>query len=174
MKVKFGLAILIVCLSISTASFGQGRGHAGGPPAIGSRSVDHGPADHGPGNRPSEPNRGPRSESKNDGTSRRNDVSTRISQNPALASRLQAMLPSGTNIETAANGFRNFGQFVAAVHVSRNLNIPFDQLKTRMVTDHMSLGQAIHELKPDMTADAAKTEAKKAEAEAKEDTKKTS
>jgi hypothetical protein len=178
MKVKFGLAILIVCLSI-TASFGQGRGQgrgpAGGPPAgIGNRPADHGPADHGTVNRRSEPNRGPESTSKPEGNSGRNDVSTRLNQNPALASRLQALLPAGTNIDTAANGFRNFGQFVAAAHVSQNLNIPFDQLKTRMVTDHKSLGQAIHELKPEVTTDAAKAEAKKAEDQAKEDTKKTS
>jgi hypothetical protein len=48
----------------------------------------------------------------------------------------------------ASAGFRNLGQFVAAVNVSSNLGIPFDQLKTKMVTDGKSLGQAIQLLKP--------------------------
>ena len=84
------------------------------------------------------------------------------------------MLPAGMNVEDAANGFKNFGQFVAAVHVSKNLNIPFDQLKGAMITNHMSLGDAIHALKPEVTKEDAKVEAKKAEDKAKEDSKKIS
>ena len=48
----------------------------------------------------------------------------------------------------AADGFRNLGQFVAAVNVSNNLDIPFRQLKTEMVNENLSLGQAIQKLKP--------------------------
>jgi len=84
------------------------------------------------------------------------------------------MLPAGTDIQTAASGFKTLGQFVAAVHVSKNLNIPWDQLRGAMVTNHKSLGDAIHELKPELSTTAAKTEAKKAEDEAKDETKKTS
>ena len=54
----------------------------------------------------------------------------------------------GTNVVSAASGFRNLGQFVAAVNVSRNLGIPFTQLKADMVTKHMSLGQSIQALRP--------------------------
>ena len=99
------------------------------------------------------------------------DVGQRISEHPRLASKLQSLLPAGTNLDAAANGFKNMGQFVAAVHVSHNLNIPFDQLKEKMVTDHKSLGGAIRELKPDMTKDAANDEARKAVTQAKEETK---
>ena len=81
------------------------------------------------------------------------------------------MLPPGTNLDTAASGFRNLGQFVAAVHVAHNLSIPFDQLKSKMVGGKMSLGDAVHALKPEMTTDSAKAEAKKAEAEAQQETK---
>ena len=91
----------------------------------------------------------------------------RVDQNPSLVARLTPLLPSGMTIDQAAQGFKTEGQFIAALHVSQNLNIPFAQLKTDMTgTNHDSLGQAIHALKP---AVDAKAEAKKAEAEAKAD-----
>lgn len=68
---------------------------------------------------------------------------------PVLITKLRPMLPPGTNLESAALGFRNLGQFVAAVNVSHNLGIPFDHLKARMVGPNpMSLGQAIQDLRP--------------------------
>src|SRR5262249_6572635 len=81
-----------------------------------------------------------------------------LAANPALVTRLQPLLPSGMTIATAATGFKNQGQFIAALHVSHNLNIPFAQVKARMTGgDHDSLGQAIHELKPAANAKAAVT-----------------
>ena len=57
--------------------------------------------------------------------------------------------------------------FIAALHVSQNLKIPFTQLKAEMTgNDHDSLGQAIHALQPGVNAKAA---AKTAEREAKGD-----
>ena len=53
---------------------------------------------------------------------------------------------------TAAKGFKNFGQFNAAVNVSHNLGISFTELKTRMVDRHMSLGQAIQDVRPNTDA----------------------
>jgi hypothetical protein len=81
-------------------------------------------------------------------------------KNPKLEARLLTLLPAGTNIQDASQGFKNLGQFVAAVHVSNNLNIPFADLKTAMTglvpgttpgttvptTTPMSLGQAIQSL----------------------------
>jgi hypothetical protein len=94
-------------------------------------------------------------------------VSTRLSSNTKLSSKLQGLLPPGTNLQQAAQGFKNLGQFVAAVHVSHNLGIPFDQLKAKVTgTGAESLGKAIHDLKP--SADA-KSEAKKAGKEADTD-----
>jgi hypothetical protein len=72
----------------------------------------------------------------------------KLQKNTSLASKLQNRLPVGTDLMTAAAGFRNLGQFVAAVNVSNNLNIPFTQLKTKMVTEGLSLGQSIQALKP--------------------------
>ena len=87
-----------------------------------------------------------------------------LAQNEKLSAKLQALLPAGTNLHDAAGGFKNLGQFVAAVHVSHNLDIPFSDLKTRMMSGE-SLGNAIHGLKPEVNA---KEEAKKAHKQAKE------
>ena len=92
-----------------------------------------------------------------------------LSSNPKLESTLQtrlgSMLPAGTSLTDAASGFKNLGEFVAAVHVSHNLGISFDDLKGKM-TSGDSLGTAIKELKPDVNS---KAEAKKADKQAKAD-----
>jgi hypothetical protein len=75
-------------------------------------------------------------------------VQQKLLKNTNLASKLQTRLPPGTNLLTAADGFRNLGQFVAAVNVSNNLGIPFADLKTKLVTQNFSLGQSIQSLKP--------------------------
>src|SRR6266849_5129200 len=94
-----------------------------------------------------------------------NMVPNILAKNTALEARLQALLPAGTNLQTAATGFKNLGQFVAAVHVSHNLGIPFDQLKCTelatttacpagmtMPSKSSHLGQAIQTLKPTMSS----------------------
>ena len=82
----------------------------------------------------------------------RTPATTTVANNPVLASQLQSLLPAGTNVQTAAAGFRNAGQFIAAVHVSHNLGIPFDQLKAKMTgTPSESLGHAIRDLRPNLT-----------------------
>jgi hypothetical protein len=94
-------------------------------------------------------------------------VPQKLAANPALVTRLQPLLPSGMTIVSAATGFKNQGQFIAALHVSHNLNIPFAQLKTAVTGSHPdSLGQAIHELKPAANVKAA---VKTAEQQAKAD-----
>jgi hypothetical protein len=87
-----------------------------------------------------------------------------LQQNGKLSQGLAKLLPAGTDLQAAASGFRNLGEFVAAVHVSNNLGIPFDQLKDRMISGD-SLGAAIHALRPG--ADA-QVEARKAHAKAEE------
>jgi hypothetical protein len=96
-------------------------------------------------------------------------IATKIESHPQLAAKLTTLLPKGMTLQTAAMGFKNQGQFIAALHVSKNLNIPFAQLQTAMTGEkHESLGQAIHELRP--STDSTKA-AKHAEAEAAEDAK---
>ena len=79
-------------------------------------------------------------------------------------------------------GFESRGQFLAAVNVSKNLGIPFDQLKTavtginaqgQQVSEEMSLIKAIHQLKPTLTQDQVNDAVKKADKQASEDTEKT-
>jgi hypothetical protein len=80
-------------------------------------------------------------------------MAAKISRNPQLKARLEAMLPSGMSLEQGATGFRNQGQFIAALEASKSQNIPFADLKAQMTGDHpLSLGQAIEKLKPAPTA----------------------
>jgi hypothetical protein len=90
-------------------------------------------------------------------------VQQKLEKNTNLASKLESRLPKGTDLMAAAEGFRNLGQFVSAVNVSNNLDIPFAELKASMVDDKLSLGQSIKKLRP--SADA-KTEASRAETQA--------
>ncbi len=104
-----------------------------------------------------------------------NVATPQLQKNPALEGRLAPMLPPGMTVEQAAAGYKNWGQFVAAVNVSKNLNIPFVDLKSRMTgTEKLSLGKAVHELRPDLTNEqvsagvrAAEREARQLEREAK-------
>lgn len=108
---------------------------------------------------------------------------TQMVKNPKLEARLLTLLPPGSTIPDASFGFKNWGQFVAAAHVSNNLGIPFAELKSRMtgippgtppgtavLTTPMSLGQAIQSFKGTATANPAtfsstrvRSEVKKAE-----------
>lgn len=91
-------------------------------------------------------------------------VQQKLQKNTNLASKLQSRLPKGTDLMTAADGFRNLGQFVAAVNVSNNLGLDFTQLKMKMVDEKLSLGQSIQSLKP---VASGSIEAQRAEYEAR-------
>jgi hypothetical protein len=86
-----------------------------------------------------------------------------LQQNSRLASRLKDL-----GVSSCA-GFKNLGQCVAAAHVSRNLGIDFNSLKSDM-SGGMSLGQAIHKLDPNANA---KQEAGKAKKQAQQDLRET-
>ena len=115
------------------------------------------------------------------GTSGPHSPGQLLTQNTQLSSKLSSLLPAGTDLQAAAAGFRNLGQFVAAVHVAHNLDIPFDQLKcTELATSTACgtmtvpskgshLGQAIQTLKPTMSSTDSKSAAKQAEKEASAD-----
>jgi hypothetical protein len=96
-------------------------------------------------------------------------IAGRIESHPQLAAKLTPLLPKGMTFETASAGFKNQGQFIAALHVSHNLGISFTDLKAKMTgSTPESLGQAIHDLRPD--ADE-KAESKKATKQAHDDEK---
>jgi hypothetical protein len=100
-----------------------------------------------------------------------------LDHNSHLSSKLEGLLGvSGPNalqtLKNDASGFKSFGQFVAAVHVSQNLGISSSALRAEMTGQNaVSLGNAIQGLRPD--ADAA-NESKRAMSEAKEDLKESS
>src|SRR5213593_724744 len=66
-----------------------------------------------------------------------------------------------------AMGFRHYSEYVAAKHVSENLNISPDALRTQMLDNHLSLADAIKKLRPDLSSRTVRSEMKKAEAAAK-------
>ena len=109
-----------------------------------------------------------------------------LTQNTKLSSNLAALLPSGTDLQTAAQGFKNLGLFVAAVHVSHNLGIPLACLKSDMTDTapatgtacpadtgtgpkSLSLGASIQALKPTMNKPEVKSAMKTAKHQAKID-----
>jgi hypothetical protein len=99
------------------------------------------------------------------GTRTLTPVQQKLERNTQLADRLRSRLPAGTNLMDAVDGFRNLGQAVAAINVSSNHGIPFTELKTRMVDDGMSLGQAIKDVRSTSDAEAS-TIARQADADA--------
>ena len=162
MKTRLALHAILAVSLIALPLHAQ-HGHGGGGGAAG---VPHGPGMGGM-NTPHSSDHPSNHDSNSGSGKQQSSVSQRLTDNTKLASKLQGLLPAGTNLQQAAQGFKNLGQFVAAVHVSHNLGIPFDQLKAKMTgTSPESLGKAIHDLKP--SADS-KTEAKKGEKQAKHD-----
>jgi hypothetical protein len=107
-----------------------------------------------------------------------NAVSQKLVTKPNLLQKAKAVLPANTDLNLATAGFKNFGQFNAAINVSQNLHIDFAELKLRMTgipltgtptgttgtpAPTMSLGQAIHDIRGDVDAT---TEAQKATTQA--------
>lgn len=106
----------------------------------------------------------------NAGGAASSDVSLRVTQNAGLSTQLQPLLPAGDTLAGAAAGFRNQGQFVSALHVAHNLNIPFDQLKAKMTgSDAVSLGKAIQDLRPDLNDKTVKDNTKLADRQTERD-----
>jgi len=153
-------SVLALILSAGLAALAQHGGGGGGKGPGGTPST--------PGSDRSRGNSDTRGASSNTNSGQKTPGEL-LTQNTKLASKLQGLLPPKTDLQTAASGFKNLGQFVAAVHVSHNLDIPFSDLKGKLTGPHAeSLGKAIHDLKPD--ADA-KAEVKKAKHEADDDLK---
>jgi hypothetical protein len=97
-------------------------------------------------------------------------VANAFDHEPYLSSKLKSLLPPRTTVMGAATGFKNQKQFIAAMHLSRNLDIPFVQIKARMTGEHrMSLPDSLRDLRPEMTKNEVKAEVNKAEKQAKED-----
>jgi len=154
-KLTILIASAVTSLAAAPVSADPQRGHAVVPPphAAGPKSITPAPA--------APPKTSPT-------TSAMNPVAAKISTMPQLNAKISALLPPHMTLDAASAGFRNQGQFIAALHVSHNLGIPFADLKSDMTTKHLSLGQSIQALSK--TADGPR-EAKRAEAQATSDLK---
>ena len=114
-----------------------------------------------------------------------NPIAAKIASKPNLNAKLTGMLPidpvtgKTMTLNKASLGFKNQGQFIAALHVSQNLGIPFTELKSHMVTvtpgtpghpptatQTGSLGQAIQASK---TTAGVTTEVERAETQTSAD-----
>ena len=94
----------------------------------------------------------------------------RLAENPSLAARIQFLLPPGTSLQAAASGFNDETQFVAALHVSRNLNLPFNELKAGLRrSKYNSLTHVLQDLRPELRSRGIDSQIKKAERQAKAD-----
>ncbi|HKW89737.1 MAG TPA: hypothetical protein VJN21_13395 [Candidatus Acidoferrales bacterium] len=114
-----------------------------------------------------------------------------LTQNTKLSSKLAPLAGcTGTQsqidtcMQAAVGGFKNLGQFVSAVHVSNNLGIPFTTLKCTELgttaatslgmtcpasvtnTGKMSLGGAIHTIRPTLSSTDVKSQTSRASKQA--------
>jgi hypothetical protein len=171
------IAILSLAVVLyATAAVAQ-QGHSGGAAGggmgntMGSMGRNTDVSDHG--------NAGSM-KTTNSGSTHQPTVNDVLTKNPAIGAKIEKL--TGMSASQACTGFKNLGQCVAAAHVSKNLGISFDCLRSDRTgtapqgtscpagtgTKSMSLGKAIQTLDPQ--ADH-KAESKKGETEAQQDMK---
>jgi len=162
-RIVFVLALtLALTASMALAQGkGQGKGPGTAPGRSGAPQSPGSSAEHGPKVEPA-------SHHPSSVDTKKKSPGELLAQNEKLSSRLAAKLP-GTDLQQAAGGFKNLGDFVSAVHVSHNLGIPFADLRTRMGSGQ-SLGEAIHVIKPGVDSAA---EVRRAQKQAEKDLKET-
>jgi len=89
-----------------------------------------------------------------------------IGFSPVVQDRLKPLLNHGADMSLASEGFKSAEQFATVAHVSRNTEVPFMLLKHRVLSEGMTVPDAIRASKPDLDATA---ETNRARAEAKTD-----
>jgi hypothetical protein len=162
MKYKFILALVAMAGFSALPAFAQ-HGHGGGSGGGGGHDSHASSSSHDGDH----DGKADKDGDSHGGHGHHGSIASKLASNPKLSAKLSALLPPGTDLAAASAGFKNLGQFVAAVHVSKNLGIPFDQLKTKMTgPPPLSLGKAITALDPSANA---KTALKQAEKQAKAD-----
>ncbi len=168
------LSLAVVLYATAAVSqHGHNGGAAGGNTGMGA-AMGHGTGLDNHGNSGS-------ANTKSSALTHKMSVDGILSKNPAISKKIQSL--TGMPASQACTGFKNLGQCVAAAHVSKNLGISFDCLRSDMTgaaplstskcpagtgNKSMSLGKAIQTLDP--TADQ-KSESKRGETEAQQDMK---
>ena len=85
-------------------------------------------------------------------------VANGFDKNPYLASVLKPIVPQRSTLTQSAMGFKNQREFITALHLSRNLVIPFDQIKIRITGDHrMSLSDSLRDIRPSLSKSMSRT-----------------
>ena len=87
-------------------------------------------------------------------------------QSPELEHRLKPLLNRGTNMQLAAEGFKDWRDFSTMAHASHNTKVPFAVLKHHVLNEGRTLESVISEFKPELDA---KAEASRAREEASQD-----
>jgi len=174
---------LVVTIAAICISFGAGRASAQGPQGVGA-SVAAGSA-------PSESSHASHSMNpikwvkKSPKTANSNlDAGSDRDKNLTAKFQAQGLLPANTDVKSACQNFKSLDACVTALHVSHNLGLDFNCLKSNVTgvqtsadmsgckgtpgTKIMSLNSAIRAMKPEANA---KAEAKNAEKQAREDLK---
>ncbi len=162
MKFKFIFALVAMAGFSALPAFAQ-HGHGGGSAGGGGHDSHASSSSHGGDH----DGKADKDGDSHGGHGHHGSIASKLASNPKLSAKLSALLPPGSDLAAASAGFKNLGQFVAAVHVSKNLGIPFDQLKAKMTgPPPLSLGKAVSALDPSANA---KTAVKQAEQQAKAD-----
>jgi hypothetical protein len=171
--------ILVVAVAMLGLSYGAERAAAQGPQGAGAASAvsDSPSITH---------SLNPIRWVKKDPKSANDQLDAKDEQDKKLTASLQSqgLLPANTDAKSACDNFKALDECVAALHASKNVGLDFNCLKSNLTgvqtsadmssckgsagDKAMSLSKAIHAMKPD--ADA-KSEAKNAEKQAKDDLK---
>ena len=186
-SITFLLSLSVVVYWSGASVYAQGKGT--GRSSLPTASQGHGQSSSRGPVKTNSNQSGEHSKSPATKTTWETKLSERFESDPKFQTRMENLLPDGMSLETAQSGFKNRGQFIAALHVSQNLGISFDLVKEKMTgipatptttsttpstttsttqtnSSPMSLGKAIQELKPSMTPTEVTVEVKKAEKQA--------
>jgi hypothetical protein len=174
---------LVIAIAAVSLSFATGRASAQGPQGVG--------ASVAAGSTPSESSHASHSMNpikwvKKSPKTVNSNVDAGSDRDKKLTAKFQAqgLLPANTDVKSACQNFKSLDACVAALHVSHNLGLDFNCLKSDVTgvqtsadmsgckgtpgTKIMSLNSAIRAMKPEANA---KAEAKNAEKQARDDLK---
>jgi len=77
------------------------------------------------------------------------NIAQKIQSKPTLAARIKPLMPPGMTMEDASAGFADEAHFITALHVARNLDVPFAELKIEVTSSEGdALARAVRALKP--------------------------
>ncbi|HEX5805792.1 MAG TPA: hypothetical protein VFY31_05595 [Macromonas sp.] len=159
MKRTLLFTILALGLALSGHAASGGNGGGGGGNGGGGGGAGHGASASSAGKSMGAQKSAEHRANKADADQGAGSVAQQLARNPALANKLAGLVPAGTSLVDAAEGFSNLGQFVASLHVSKNLSLSFADLKSQILGGK-SLGASIQSLKPGVNSETEATRAR--------------